>query len=307
MKHFLKKILIFIIPITILLFSGLFIKPTPRSLGSFLFADIKKDSLLQNTTEPRIIFVGGSNLSFGLNSYEIRDSLKLNPVNTAINVSLGLKYMLQNTLPYLKKGDTVVLAPEYEVYYEDYNVASEELLRTIFDAAPGKIKYLSSGQCIRLLQYVPKFSLTKFDPSEYWGFKESDIYSVNSFNNFGDVQAHWTLPDRPYKPSGLEGDFNTNVISKLKEFEQAATNAGACVYLTFPCMDLASYNISKEKVLQVEEKLRMNNFKLLGNAGKYILPEDMMFNTKYHLNKKGVQYRTKLLIEDFKTARNQNG
>ncbi|MEO5943125.1 MAG: hypothetical protein ABIP30_04335 [Ferruginibacter sp.] len=306
MKQFLKKILFFLIPVTIFLFSGLFIPATPRASKSFLFADTYKDSMLKNIPSPRMIFVGGSNLSFGLNSYEIKDSLNLNPINTGVNVGLGLKYMLTNTLQYLKKGDTVILIPEYEIFYEAYDAVSDELFRTIVDVAPHKIKDLSFKQEISLLQYVPKFSLTKFDPTEYFRFKESDVYSVNSFDKFGDVNAHWNLPDRGYTPTGIDGKFNQNIIAKIKEFENAAQNLGAVVFITFPSLDELSFNLSKEKVLQTQNILRLNKFNLLGNAERYIMPKEMMFNTKYHLNKKGVEYRTKLLIEDFKKARMSN-
>ena len=305
MKHFLKKILLFLVPITLLLLSGLFLPPTPRAAGSFLFSEKRKDSLLQYTAEPRLIFVGGSNLSFGLNSAEIKDSLHLNPVNTGVNVGIGIKYMLENTLQFVKRSDTVIIIPEYEIYYHPYDVAFDELLRTIFDVSPNKIKFLSFKQGVNLVEYIPKFSLTKFDPSEYVGFKESDVYSVNSYNNFGDVDAHWNLARRTYVATSIDGNFNETIVKKIKEFETAASNKGAVVYLSFPCLDEASFNISREKVLKVEKVLQQHHFKLLGNAQRYVLPSEMMFNTKYHPNKAGLELRTKLFMEDFRSARNK--
>ena len=36
-----------------------------------------------------------------------------------------------------------------------------------------------------------------------------------------------------------------------------------------------------------------------------MIPDKMMFNTPYHLNKNGVDYRTSLLIEDFQKYKRQ--
>lgn len=306
MKSFIKKTILLSIPIILILFSGLVLPPTPRASKSLLFANRQKDSLLSYVKEPRIIFIGGSNLSFGLNSYEIKDSLNLNPINTAVHANIGIKYMLENTLQYIKEGDIVILAFEYEHFYRPYDYTSEELLRTIFDVYPKKRNLLSLEQEINLIKYIPKFSLTKFKPTEYWGFKESDIYSINSFDKFGDVDAHWNMEKQGYQPSTITGEININVIKKIKEFENLANHKGAKVYVTFPCLDEQTFNNSEEKVLNVEKYLNEYNFNILGNARRYIMPKEMMFNTTYHLNKEGLEYRTKLFIEDYKKARTHN-
>lgn len=307
MKSFIKKTILFLTPIILVFFSGLIIPATPRASKSLLFANRQKDSLLLYTKEPRIIFVGGSNLSFGLNSYMIKDCLSLNPINTAVHASIGAKYMLENTLKYIRKGDIIIIAFEYSHFYRPYDYVSDELLRTIFDVFPEKKKDLSLKQIVNLLQYVPKFTLTKFKPTEYYNMKESDIYSVNSFNKFGDAEAHWNMNKTGYQPSAIQGVFNQNVIRKIRQFEDAVRIKGGIVYITFPSLDEISFSNSEEKVLLVENKLKENEFKLLGNAEKYIMPKEMMFNTSYHLNKKGVDHRTKLFIEDYNARKHNDG
>lgn len=306
MKRFLIKSILFFIPIPIFLLSGLVLPPTPRVSKSLIFANKKKDSLLLHTKKPRIIFVGGSNLSFGLNSFKVKELLNLNPINTAVQQSLGIKYMLENTLQYIKRGDIIVLAFEYEHFYRSYDYASETLLRTIFDVRPHNIKLLTLKQGRNLLQYIPKFTFSKFKPSEYWGFKEDDLHSTSSFNKFGDVDAHWSLEPPGYQPREIKGNLNNHVLEKIKEFENIAKYKGATVYVTFPSLDEITFSNSKNKVLLVEKYLNNFDFKILGSAEKYIMPQEMMFNTYYHLNKNGLENRTKLFIEDFKKARTHN-
>lgn len=300
MKLFIKRIFLFMLPIIMILFFGLFYGETPRSSKSLLFSVNHKDSLLLNTKNPRIVFVGGSNISFGLDSQIFKDSLALNPINTGIHANLGIKYMLENCLNYLQKGDIVIIIPEYDHFYRSYDFVSEELLRTVLEVNPEKINNLSINQIIYLLQYLPKYSISKFKPSEYFGFQESDVYSVNSFNNYGDVDAHWELENRPFNSITINGDFQTVVVDKLKQFVQNADEIGALVYISFPSLDKQSFINSKENILMIEEVLKSENFKLLGSVERYIMPEELMFNTHYHLNAEGVNYRTNLLLEDLK-------
>ena len=83
MRKFILKLVLFALPIVIIFLLALFTPTTPRASKSLLMSSINKDSLLKNTPSPRIIFVGGSNLSFGLNSQMIKDSLSLNPATTS--------------------------------------------------------------------------------------------------------------------------------------------------------------------------------------------------------------------------------
>ena len=88
MKNFLYKVIVFIITILVFCILLSFLPTTPRAAKSLLAASMQKDSLMKNLLSPRIIFLGGSNLSFGLDSQMIKDSLKLNPINTGITVSI---------------------------------------------------------------------------------------------------------------------------------------------------------------------------------------------------------------------------
>ena len=80
-------------PIVFFLMLGLLLPATPRASKSLLFANQKKDELLQRVKSPRMIFVGGSNLSFGLNSQIIKNELNINPINTAVHAAIGVRYM----------------------------------------------------------------------------------------------------------------------------------------------------------------------------------------------------------------------
>jgi hypothetical protein len=303
MKRLVKNILIFLLPLSLVFLVGFFMPPTPRAAQSLLFAATTKDSLLKNTAGPRVIFIGGSNLSFGLNSQAIKDSLQINPINTSIHANIGLKYMLSHTLPFVKNNDAVVVAAEYSHFYNDYNGVSDELFRTLVDVGATKNSQTSTAQWFDMLGYIPRYALTKFKPSEYFNYDATVVYNKNAFNVYGDVAVHWNLPKKNYTPIIVQGNFNKAVIEALKDFELQLKSLGATLYISFPCLDEVSFDKSVQKINLVEQQLIQNNFKLLGNAVRYKMPKQLMYDACYHLTKEGVDRRTKLLIEDIKRVK----
>ena len=281
--------------------SGVLLPVTPRASKSLLFANKQKDELLIHVESPRMIFIGGSNLSFGLNSQMIKDELKINPINTGVAAAIGTKYMLENTLQYVKEGDVIILALEYANFYSDYNGVSEQLFRTIFDVDKAKINLLSLRQVFRLFPYLPKYALTKFKPKEYFDHTENDVYSVNSFNEYGDTYTHWGLEQRSFSPRGKVGtQINQAVILQLLKFKKEITTKKAKLFVTYPGYQEASYSNSVKEIERVAAEYVKNDFVTLGYPERYKMPNNMMFNTAYHLTKEGVDRRTRMFIDDYK-------
>ena len=93
----------------------------PAGFGKrYAAATIDKHNRLAQQPSPRIVFVGGSNLAFGLDSAAIERSLGYNTVNMGLDLSLGLDFMLREIEPLLERGDVVVVSPEYEQFVDMY-------------------------------------------------------------------------------------------------------------------------------------------------------------------------------------------
>jgi len=302
MKKFISRVFFFHLTLIVLIIICLLIPVTPRASKSLLMSKIKKDDLLQRIPSPRIIFIGGSNLSFGLNSKIIQESLGLNPINTGVQGSIGLIYMLRNSLKYIKKSDIVVVSSEYEQFYGKVAYGKIALLRTILDTSSyDEIFNLKIKQFKNIIGYVPKYVISKLKPSEYFGFNESSIYGVNSFNEYGDVYTHWKLKQRKFSVSNFfPGEFNDSVLRELVDFRRKILKRGAVLFITFPGYQETSFKNNIVKIRRVETELKKMAFSLLGTPKRYMMHNSLMFNTPYHLLKKGLDRRTKLLINDLK-------
>jgi hypothetical protein len=212
--------------------------------------------------------------------------------------------MLDAALDDIKAGDLVVVAPEYDQFFGQAAYGGEELLRTILDVSPSSIRLLRASEFANIYKLLPKYSFSKFEPAEYFNTNESTIYTVDAFNQFGDAYAHWRLGKQkfnPFNPSA--SSYNQNVIDELCKFKNKLEKKKAKLYITFPAFQDISFENYKDQISQIYLELKKRNLPLLGSPVRYKIADSLMFNTPYHLTKAGVDYRTRLLIEDLKRVR----
>ena len=285
---------------------GFSIPLTDEEQNSLYFANNQKDYLLINTPSPRIIFIGGSNLSFGLNSKLIKDSLKLNPINLGVHACIGLEYMIDNTEKYIKKSDIVILAPEYSHFFGDFMYGDMELLESVYLTNFLNIFKLSENQIKKISKHILNYSFSRifnlvksiFNTNKK---KYDGIYNVSSFNIYGDTYAHWKMNKIEYNSfEEINTPYNNNTIKKIVEFEKEINKKGANLFVTYPGFQDISYKESINQINKVENELRKTKLILLGSSIDYKMSDSLTFNTPYHLNKIGVDYRTQLFISDFK-------
>lgn len=303
MKKFIIDVVLFCSVFLLICLAGVLLPPTPASANYMYFTKIKKDSLLMHVQEPRMIFIGGSNLAFGLNSQMIRDSLNVNPINTGVHARIGLIYMMDNTLPYIKEGDVVIISPEYEQFYGDFAYGADAMVHTVLDVSRSSICSLRIKQWVALCEGIPQYSLSKFDPAEHFKLKPNPYYSVNSFNEYGDESAHWSAKHLTVAPYEKFSDkYNPETITELIRFRDELQQKGAKLLIVYPDYQASSFNNCRDNITKVESELTKTSLTILGSPERYEMPDSLMFDTPYHLVKEGVDQRTKLLICDIRQA-----
>jgi hypothetical protein len=302
MKKFLLKLFLFSLVFLGLLLLGILLPCTPRSSESLLFAQLEKDKRLEKTPGKRIILVGGSNLSFGINSRMLSDQLKWPVINAGVHAKIGLQYMMDHSIPFIHEGDVIVLVPEYNQFFGNFAYGGEELLRTLLDVDASQLSLLNFQQIKSLLPLLPEYAFSKFRQREYfYHFDKDNVYLKTAFNEQGDVYKHWTQASEKVLPDKvLEGTFNQQLIEAMIEYKQKIEARGGRLLLGFPCYQASSFDVNQKGIAAVEQQLQAGGFQLLGNALKYRMADSLFFNTTYHLNKQGVDWRTLTLAEDLK-------
>lgn len=307
--RFFTRLLIVLIWIVGLSIIAIWMPSTTAVKYSLLGEKPYKDSLLKNTPSPRLIFIGGSTLSFGLDSRMIKDAMHVNPVNTGLEATIGLKYTLRNAVKYLKAGDVVVVCIEYHQYYNKFIDGQYELLPIVFDFSPDTRQLLDARQYRSLLTYMPSYIASKLNPLFYLARVDTNyvgVYNKKAFNAYGDVSLHWTLPSEQFTPYGeIEGDMDDEIFTEIKKFEAAVKQKKATLLITYPAYQKTAFAASAAKINVIPLKLKEHGLNVIGSPESYLFPDSMMYNTSYHLNRKGVTRWTHQMINNLTIALKQ--
>jgi hypothetical protein len=300
MSLFIKRFLVFCLLFALICAVGLLTPPTVKESKYLLYAKRNKDSLLVHTASPRLILVSGSNLTFGINSNILKDSLHVNPINAAMLAGIGLKFMLDNTSQFIKKGDVILVVPEYDQYYGNLLYGSADLVTTVFGVSKSNAKLLSLKQWVLAFPDIIKYACIKYNIKSYFSSIKS-VYVTSSINAFGDVVAHWKLKKQPFGPAIITSNvFQNDAINELIKFRDNAQRKGATVLISYPVYQDKSFDKNIKQITKVENALIKNNFKIIGTPARYRFADSLFYDSYYHLNGHGVEVRTKLLAADLK-------
>lgn len=304
MKPFLSKIVKFTFLVLIILGLSILFIPDKNVQSSILGAYPDKHELLKQTKNNKIILLGGSNVSFGIDSRQIEIVLKKPVVNMGIHAGVGLQFMINDIKSYIQKGDTVILIPEYEHFYTDNFYGEMELISVVFDIEPQLKKQIHTNQWLHLLKYLPTYSAKKIKnvPSLLQNKEQPlSIYHKNSFNAYGDAYLHWNMPKQSYLPAlknkGTE-EINPEVILLLKDFKNYVSQKKATLLIFPPVIDKTSFNNQKIIITKIAKDLKNNDIAFVCEPQNYQYNTELFFNSYYHLNKTGVDKRTQQLIHD---------
>jgi hypothetical protein len=316
MKKFIGKLTIFFV-LVVGLYTALFatyaaIHP-PRN--NYFHAAHDKEKLLQSRPAPRVVFVGGSSVAFGINSGLIGKRCALTPVNMGLHLGIGESFMLRQVNPWLTNGDVVVLAPEYHVFTR-YASGDPLILALLLETDPSCARYLTYQEIKQILDHgffarignVVRSALG-LDPAvlEF----RNVVYRRDGFNQNGDLVSHEHSQIRgmmgakfQYLPGQARG-----AIASLNEFHEKCRRTGVKVFLVHPPFATNAYVQYKASISALELELRRDLIiPILDNPQDAVFPGDQFFDTVYHLKPSGRDQRSRAIAESLvsRLRRSQN-
>ncbi|GAB2520360.1 hypothetical protein GCM10027085_07820 [Spirosoma aerophilum] len=212
-----------------------------------------------------------------------------------LHAGLGLNFILNESLPSIRSGDIVVLSLEY--FLEDGN---KKLMAQLADVNPESVSRMGLSILDRLRLLVSQLQLCCSSAFYKLIGKVNDpIYYREGFDEFGDLKTHFNQP-KPTFPSGSVIFSNTNYdegLLAINEFIDRAKAKGATVYFTYPAFQRSTYNLNKEKLLELSKQYAHTlKCPIIGSMQDFVLDDKYIFDTVYHLDSTGVQKRTEILL-----------
>lgn len=287
---------------------------TGAASDNYLAAVLEKDRLIRKTPSPKIILVGGSNLAFGIDSKMMQDTLRMPVVNMGLYAKLGLKYMLAQVQPYIRKGDVVLVVPEYDQFYGDFANGDNTLNTALLYAPNDRVgDFIRSYSIVDVVlrprvenarrSFLRAAASAVGKENQFFPPDTNPVYNRRSFNQFGDVVAH--LGRRGMDPDSIFvaplpsiKTFNSETLDQLNEIAGEASRREARAYFMFPSYIDRSYDINGPAIDSLRQRLeRGMKMPILGTAADFAYPKEFFYDTRYHLNEEGRRLRTSRMIE----------
>ncbi len=274
----------------------------PNNPAAYQAAKLDKLRLLKATPSPKIVLVGGSNLAFSIDSQLLGREFGMPVVNMGLAKSVGLEYLIEEVKPYIGRGDIVIMAPEYELFYDLY-YGSDGLIVELQYVPQGFKHFVSLGQY--------KTFARKFGPimqAKFTGFvrtgsssRTDEVYRRDGFNEYGDLTTH--LDKKPaLETHDLFPDqepFHHESVATLNDFYSEILAIGARSVLSAPPLLDKEFELHEARIVELYERLEKSlSMPVISNPADYVFGEEAMYDTAYHLLREGRRIRTYQLLDD---------
>jgi hypothetical protein len=314
MRTFIRDVTLFA-AIQVVLYGGLIAGFYRLPSDHYLAAAIDKHARLDASGRPRIIFVGGSNISFSLDSVAVAERLPpYQPTNMGLHGALYLQYMLAEIERDVCRGDIVVISPEYESFAKrlDFGASGDFYLQLLLHRPRGifhyrwlHIKAILDRGIWRFAHGAVKYALRR---ARGKNADPEPPYTRGSFNAYGDVVAHYTMdPADVGKDSALQGPVvKVQIDAKIDEindFAMVCRRRGAVVLLAWPPYPEKQFGEAEREVRKIERAAHDRlQIPILYSCEDSVYPMTYFFDSEYHLNRMGVRLHTERLIDAIRAA-----
>ena len=289
-----------------LVLAGLFALPNAKLKASMVGAlPAKMDAGRKKTMGPKMLLIGGSNLSFGMDSAALSQRLGMPVYNQGVYGAFGLKTMLDQAMRMANPGDTLAVFPEYEQLTDrkNYLGAGEGLVAMLCEVDRRGFLDLSGEQWRALSGDFLGYAQTKwFKPKTWWDTRAQPWYAADSFNELGDVAAHAGVPRRGFAKPGAWRlqTLDTQTAADLRAFAARAEARGVRVVFMPPAYAGSAFDANAGAITQLDAAMRGNGTPFAAPCARYCFDDELFFDSPHHLVFEAGPERAARVAEDLK-------
>lgn len=281
--------------------------------GESKFSDIygstiqRKYEHLKNTEGPKILIIGGSNASFGIDARLLETETGYPVANMALHAGFGPLFNTEIAKKHIEEGDIVLLAHEYAL--AEFSMSQLADLNLIMSSIDTKLEMYTQLPLKNLMEVFGNL----IEYAKYKATKTSFVYGLYSSDSF-DEEGNMTFKRETSEITDYErfkrsygeiyGDSLVppdETILYLNDFRNYVESKGAKVYFIAPVLLENAYNGTDQQLADyVAEMEQRTGIPYITDPADYLFPMEYMFDLIYHCNGTGQYKRTSLLIEDLR-------
>jgi hypothetical protein len=212
-----------------------------------------------------------------------------------------MRFMLREAEDGMRSGDVVVLSLEYSHYLE--RVEEPLSLLSVLEQDTRALDAIDLDWPLFKLfadrTHLYARSVLRSVVNDALGSGEHAVppYTRDSFNQYGDVVAHWAMPGQSYKlVRQPEGEADSAMLAELAEFAETCRARGVRPFVFHPAIPQRKLDAMNLGPL-ARDLDRMLAIPQLNRIAEMGYPDELFFDTVYHLTYAGTRRRTELLAE----------
>ncbi len=295
----------------------------PLTEDWIFYAYESKEKYASQIVKQKILIISGSNGLFGIDAKQIEASTGIPTVNFAVHAGLGIDYMLYRAKKILKPGDIVLIPLEFSLYHQrsDEQILENTLKNYIISYDHVYFDKLNFIDKLKVMVYPFGFNINDIKIIKEFLTKKSVFDKKAVFSqileraNTGNCYTGITLNRNGDETCNI-GKSPTSDLKKLEKIDPAlkepidvsdslrdfckfAKNNKITIIPLYPAaLFYADYNTDNYKTYfsKINEFWSKEGILFKDSSNQSFLEEKMMFNTSYHPNDKGRNWRTKNII-----------
>jgi hypothetical protein len=264
----------------------------------------EKVELGLNLGSPKIVFIGGSSVHWGINAEEAGRALQRDGLNFGTFAALGPELILWEARKVLNRGDVAVLAFEYSMYSErslssdaiSYALGCEQSFLAAMTPAQFVRTALASdpSRLFQVLRWSLRTERTEDDAAS--GPLARSEHGDPAARSFRDASSEIQERLKLYRPLTIQVEENSALSRAIEKFGIWAAAHGVTVYATWP--NTIAFDAYKDDPAfnEIRALYASKGIKLLGDPQVAMYPAALFYDTQYHLSRAGIEKRTRDLL-----------
>lgn len=304
MKRFLSKILLFL---CLFLLSAAVIAGVDvfwvgsQHLGNYQASLLDKVERLQSLDGPKIVLVGNSNLSFGMDSSQLEAAFGMSVVNMGLHGGLGNAFHEEMCRLGVSQGDIVILC--HTDYSDDDTIPDSALAWITLEKHSQLWSLIRAKDVLSMLRAYPDYFkdslVSKLTGEPDNQASDATCYSRSAFNLYGDIVRR---PDDRYQftPDSVEvPQVNDTCTQRINALDAYLRERGAVLLIAAYPIASGAYTPDVSEYDAFEAELRRKvSCPVISHYRDYLIPYEFFYNSCFHLSEEGADIRTKQLIQD---------
>ncbi len=262
---------------------------------------IDKMQRLKSIDEPKIVLIGNSNLSFGIQSELIEEAFGMPVVNMGLHGGVGNAFHEEMAKVNIHEGDIIIVS--HTEYNDDDKILDPVIVWLAVENHPQLWQLIRPKDLWQMYLAFPAYfsrALPLWADGSGNEPNYGDIYNRVAFNEYGDniYERKETVYSFQQGSIATPGTSDT-CIERLNELNSYVTERGATLLIAaYPVPD-GEYTPDHAAYDSFQQELQDRlDCPFISDFHDYFFGYEYFYDTAYHLTNEGAKLRTEQLIKD---------